>query len=238
VLAELNLADHLSRQWYFWGYTGYELGVPDLLWQSFGTRHYQTVIEVGANVGYYTLLLAAGVKQFSPGGVVHVFEPYEPVFRQLKRNVALNPRLPIVLNLAATTDRDGEVTLYIPACEHARTNASLVADLFDQNGTATVKAIRLDEYCESKQLSRLHLVKMDCEGAEPAVLRGMKRLLETDEPDLVIEVLPQTEEDLEAILRQTRYRRYLITAEGPQPAKRLVAHAHYRDYFLSTTPLS
>jgi FkbM family methyltransferase len=237
VAAELDLSEDMSRQWYFWGYSGYEFGLPDLLWRLLRERQYHTVIEVGANIGYYTLLLGAGVSRFAPDGKVHAFEPFERVFEQLQRNICLNPTLPVVLDCCAVTDVDGEAVLYIPSARDAGTNASLVAGLFEQKGGAAVPAVRLDGYCQTRGLSKVDLVKMDCEGAEPSVLRGMKEVLRSHQPDLVIEVLPQTADQLDLIFQHSLYHRYLITPEGPTLRESLAAHPHYRDYFLTTTPL-
>ncbi len=237
VLAELDLGHELNRLWYFWGYGGYERGLPDLLGHLFRERRYGTVIEVGANVGYYTLLLGAVTKEFNANGKVHAFEPFEPVFRQLQRNVALNATLPIVLNHVAVADFEGEAHLYTPASDNASTNASLVPGLFPQKGQATVRAIRLDEYCASHGLDQVNLVKLDCEGAEPAVLRGMGQMLFRQHPDLVIEVLPETEEELNAIFHDTAYHRYLIRPDGPCHLPRFIANLDHRDYLLTTTPL-
>lgn len=70
------------------------------------------------------------------------------------------------------------------------------------------------------------------------MLRGMRRLLESRQPDLVIEVLPQTENELEAMFQDSPYRRYRITADGPCLTERLAASFEHRDYLLTTTPLS
>src|SRR5260221_12032715 len=54
IKLELNLEDDLSRQWYFWGYNGYESALSRFAWRLFSERHYRITGEVGANIGYLT----------------------------------------------------------------------------------------------------------------------------------------------------------------------------------------
>jgi FkbM family methyltransferase len=239
VELELNLDDAMSREWFFWGYGGYEKSVVDLIKHLFAQRRYRTVIEIGANVGYFTLLLAAAARQYGGvGATVHAFEPFANVYPLLERNVSLNPNLPIVANRSAVSNADGEANLHLPADKEANRNASLVPGFFPQAGSEKVTAIALDSYCAKTGLPRLDLVKMDCEEAEPAVLDGMKARLESDHPDILCEVLPPVADKLEAIFRTTNYIRYLITDDGPRQVEGLAPHPEFRDYFLTTLPLS
>jgi FkbM family methyltransferase len=235
---ELDLEDDLCRQWYFAGYTRYECGVVELLWRLFAARSYRVVIEIGANVGYFSLLLAAAVRRFATTpGMVHVFEPNEHVFRMLERNAALNPQLALRLNREAVADVDGAVPFYLPAAVGANSNASLVAGLFAQQSPQDTKAIRLDSYCWQQGITAPDLVKMDCEGAEPRVFLGMEEMLKKGHTDLICEVLPSTAAALDDIFRPTAYTRYLIAEEGLRPVDRIEADAACRDYFLTTQPL-
>lgn len=237
VAAELNLDEDMDRTWYFWGYSGYERGVPEFLLRLTSERNYQTIIEVGANVGYFTLLLGTAVALNGPGTRVHAFEPFNPVFEQLNRNVALNPRLPITLHRAAVTDADGVANLFIPTDERAKTNASLIAGPFEQTGSDTVASVRLDSFSDNERLGRIDLLKMDCEGAEPSAVRGACHLLSECRPDVLCEVLPATAVELNHLFSRLPYHKYHITEAEPVLVDRLIADPRYRDYFLTTKPL-
>src|SRR5215211_7151148 len=67
-----------------------------------------TVFDVGANYGVYSLVLG---QEVGPSGRVHAFEPGEEALAQLRRNVALNPQLNVDSVPAALSDRDGSGTL-------------------------------------------------------------------------------------------------------------------------------
>ena len=61
IRAILDLSDDLSRIWHYWGYFDYEPGVTRLLYKLLQDK--TCVFDVGANIGYYTLLMAqAGVR--------------------------------------------------------------------------------------------------------------------------------------------------------------------------------
>lgn len=237
VRAELDLREDMDRHWYFWGYAGYEPGVPELVWRLARERQYRTVVEVGANIGYFTLYLAAAVQAVADGGRVIAFEPFPPVLRQLEANVRLNPDLPVTVEAAAVSAEDGVARLFVPADAHARTNASLVAGLFDQKGATEVPAVRLDTYLARHEVGKVDLLKLDCEGAEPMVLRGAERLLAEGRPDVICEVLPATADELERLVSGHPYRRYLITDSGPVVVDRLAPHERHRDYLLTVRPL-
>ena len=82
---ELDLNDDLSRHWYYWGYGYYELGATRL-WAHL-VRRATTIFDVGANIGFYTLLAAA---QLERRGTIHSFEPNPRVCRWLIHNRDLN----------------------------------------------------------------------------------------------------------------------------------------------------
>jgi FkbM family methyltransferase len=153
------------------------------------TRHFvrllrpgDCVIDIGANVGYYTVVAA---KLVSPGGCVHAFEASPQVVAGLVANAALNPSANIHVHTQAVTDRCGEIEFYTAAAN--RTGYSSIRDLGGQTAAvATVPTISLDSILD--ELPATRLVKIDVEGAELLVLKGMHRLLERDRPYVIFEI--------------------------------------------------
>jgi hypothetical protein len=80
------------------------------------------------------------------------------------------------------------------------------------------------------------LLKIDAEGAEASVLRGMGPLIDVWRPDIICEVLPPFEKDLDRFFSGKPYRKFLIADNSPQETDRLKAHPQFRDYYLSTAP--
>lgn len=153
------------------------------------TRHFvrlvrpgDCVLDVGANVGYFTLVAAllAG-----PAGEVHAFEPSPQVLPQLQSNAALNPQLPIVVHAQAVVDRCGTTSFHTAPAE--RTGYSSIRPLDPECGTAlTVPTVSLDSVLPS--LPSVRLVKIDVEGAETLVLQGMVQLIARDQPFIITEI--------------------------------------------------
>lgn len=132
-----------------------------------------TAVDVGANIGYVTLLLAQTV---GPGGNVHAFEPDPDNLLELERTVAQN-RLPNVrVHPCAVGDAEGVASL-----------ASGINARLRTEGTVPVRVRRLDDVLRGQ---RVDFLKIDVEGHEGAVLAGATRLLAEQRPRLFVEVHP------------------------------------------------
>lgn len=228
---ELDIRDDLSCKWYYWGYTNYELGTMRLFAALLKSK--RCIVDAGANIGFYSLLAAT---VFRHQGEVHAFEPHPEVFRWLARNSELNGFRDLHLNQAALSDIDGKVPLFLPANE-AWTNASLIEGFMLQQAPIKIDAMRFDTYCREHLNIPVDLLKVDVEGAEIKVLRGMGHLLDEWQPDIICEVLPPYEQELDEFFHDRPYRKFLITADDLVEVKQLKAHPFFRDYYLSCDPL-
>jgi len=226
IVARLDLADDFCRTWYFWGYERYEPGVARLLTSL--ARERRVIVEAGANIGYYTLLMATAQRE---GGVIHSFEPRPDVFSRLTENVTLNGLASVRLNDAAVSDVAGRATLYLPDSGN-REMASLDRTFAPATRSIEVRTVRLDEYCASNRLD-VDLLKLDVEGSEVRALEGLGALLRQRWPDIVCEVLPQYEAALNAMLAGTPYRRFLITEHGLEERTEMLGSLDARDYYLT-----
>ena len=131
-----------------------------------------TVADVGANIGIYTLYAARLV---GPAGRVYSFEPAPRTFELLKDNIQVNGFLEagiIDARCQAVLDRSGEceLTVYSDNSGHNTLFAGQQA-----GETVRAETVSLDQALDG--VARLDVVKVDAEGAEPFVLRGMSRLL-------------------------------------------------------------
>lgn len=140
------------------------------------------VLDVGANVGYYTLVAA---KMVGPTGTVHAFEASPDVFPWLETNAALNPAANIRIHACAVTDQCGETRFHTARSD--KTGFSSIRDLGAEGASvATVPTVALDSMLDD--LPAVRLVKIDVEGAELLVLRGMTNLIDRDQPFLISEI--------------------------------------------------
>jgi FkbM family methyltransferase len=137
-------------------------------------------VDVGANVGYFTLLAA------SLGASVIAYEPTPGVFERLRQNVALNNFTRVVLVNAAVADQPGTLTLYQSPDDPEANN------IFGEGSHAVeVPSVTLDEDLTNRGVQKIDLLKIDAEGAEPLVLAGATTLfLLSPAPTIIIEVNP------------------------------------------------
>lgn len=134
-----------------------------------------TIVDVGANIGYYTLLFS---KLTGESGRVYAFEPEPQNFALLQQNLARNGRTNVqVFNLAAS-DQGGESFLYLSTENHGDHQAYL-SDCERQKVRITMTP--LDD-CVTGPID---LVKMDVQGFEAHVLDGMRSIIATS-PRLTI----------------------------------------------------
>lgn len=145
-------------------------------------------VDIGANIGYDTLLASSRV---GPTGKVVSIEAAPRTFALLQRNLAANPGSSNVRAVnAAVSDRPGTLELY----EVNAANIGAATTLASRGGTlvASVEALPLDRILTPEELSRLRLIKMDVEGAEPPILRHLLEHLSTYPAtmDIVVEATP------------------------------------------------
>lgn len=129
-------------------------------------------IDVGANIGYFTLLLASMAKD----AVVHSFEPIPTNFHILALNVEMNQFRNVVLNNRAVGSEKRFSSEFSVAQDSAYssfrdTKRKVEIDRIE------VSVITLDEYIYEKGIGKVDFIKIDVEGAEKMVLDGAKRLL-------------------------------------------------------------
>jgi precorrin-6B methylase 2 len=151
-----------------------------------------TFIDVGANVGQYTLLASGLV---GSRGSVHSFEPEPRAFRILEENVSLNRLTNVSLTQCAVA----------AASEPAQ----------------SVPRLSLDDYVRDRQIDRVDLIKIDIDGGELDVLQGARRLLSSTHPQLIVEFAESNQAplghscaELADFLRQLGYDLFCIDSQG------------------------
>jgi FkbM family methyltransferase len=138
------------------------------------------VVDIGAHVDYFTLLLA---KLVGPTGKVIAFEPFPENFRVLNENVLMNDCRNVVLENLAVAATSGSASLR----SNDSNRLTYTASLGHGHPVVEVEAVSLDDYTSGLQ-ERIHLVMMDVEGVEEAVLQGMRSVLQRDLPTLLVEL--------------------------------------------------
>jgi FkbM family methyltransferase len=139
------------------------------------------VVDIGANIGYYTLLFA---RSAGPTGHVYAFEPDPENFALLAKNIALNGYTNVTLEQKAVAEATGTLRLYLAD----NVGDHRAYDSGDNRQFLEIPAITLDEYLQDRPVS---FIKMDIQGFEHTALKGMLQTLAANKPlTLVTEFWP------------------------------------------------
>jgi FkbM family methyltransferase len=141
-----------------------------------------TVVDVGAHIGYYTLLFSRLV---GPTGHVVAFEPVPKNFEFLSENLRLNRCTNVEPVNRAVLDRREQLCIEMPKNDPLPVGVSFANS--NNQGDVIVEAVSLDEYL-LEQTKRVDFLKVDAEGAEDRVLDGARALIERDHPVIMMEV--------------------------------------------------
>jgi FkbM family methyltransferase len=166
------MRDHQHRAMYFYGV--YEPEITSLFRRLVTPG--STVFDVGANAGYFAILSR------ELGATVHAFEPNPVVRALLEQSVELGPG-GIEVVPCACSDHAGTMPLYLSDPGETGRSGLMVA----RDTWVDVDVITLDEYARRTH-AYPQLVKIDVEGAEAGVIRGMSEMLRTVRPTLIIEL--------------------------------------------------
>lgn len=134
----------------------------------------QTVIEVGANMGYHTLAMA---EEVGAGGRIHAFEANPAIARLLDATIQVNGFLDrVTLHRKAALAQRGEVEFAIHPDHCGSAHLAVPEDQPCYSARARVPGVPLDEEV-GRLVGAVDLIRMDAEGSEPLVLRGAAWLL-------------------------------------------------------------
>jgi FkbM family methyltransferase len=199
------------------GLDGYERETSQTL-QFFFDRA-ATLVDVGANYGFYTILAGLWNRNLR----VVAFEPVPLIYEHLRRNVAINGlERRVLCESFALANFSGDAKFYLPQGEgkDCEATGTMAADSWQvRHGSPhfQVQAIRFDDY-DSLHPIKVDLVKIDVEDSEADVLTGMQRTIRRDRPFIVCEILPRNKEHKNERTRQIveslRYTAYWITPGG------------------------
>jgi len=146
----------------------------------------QVFLDVGANAGYFSLLASRRVGE---AGKVFAIEPNPVMVNQLRQNVQRSRLTNIAIVEAACSDSVDVRDLYV-GNPYNTGNSSLSRDNLAWAKSVKVTCTTVDLLVEKYGLDRLDLVKVDVEGAELQVLRGMSTTLKRLRPRIIVELVP------------------------------------------------
>jgi FkbM family methyltransferase len=156
--------------------SGERFFLTKMLKSSKNNNNHSIVVDIGANVGNYTLL----VKSINRNVIIHAIEPMPNTYKLLNANISGIDGIK-TYNLAMGKDRE-QLTMYDyndENSEHASMYKEVITELHNSQNVKqfNVEVIPLDEFCITHQIDTINLLKIDTEGYEYNVLLGAKRML-------------------------------------------------------------
>lgn len=126
-----------------------------------------TVLDIGANIGFYTLFFSDLV---GPEGRVYAFEPDELNFKYLKHNAEHKKN--VVFVPRAVTEKTGEIRLYRSEVNNADCKTY---DSGENRKSSAVQGVAIDDYFQNGE--KVNVIKMDVQGYEYFALKGMPKTI-------------------------------------------------------------
>lgn len=163
---------------------GYEKETAAFIAKSL--RQGNTVIDVGANEGFYSALSSRSV---GDTGRILAIEPDPVAVRCLRRNLVENECINVDIAEVCVGDTAGEITLHT---SHVNGVNSLVREnVIGPSKPLTVSCILLDELLKEQGITDVDLMKIDIQGGEFSCLRGAEKTIDAHHPVIVCELWPE-----------------------------------------------
>src|ERR1700719_3177692 len=171
-------------------------------------RPKDTCIDAGSQVGYYSCLF---VKLVGDKGRVSAFDANPQACPSTRRNLALNGSYSAEVIHAALADHGGTVPFHISTSD--QTGLSSLAPIPTCEETILVPRLRLETFLNERRVNSVRLLKIDVEGAEEMVLRGLGHFLDDHTIDYILlecfderlRLLNTSTEAVAAILKSAGY---------------------------------
>ncbi len=174
---------------------------PNIKKMYFGIYEYETVkflksqlkpgdtfIDIGANIGF---LSAIGAVCVGPKGQIHSFEPVPDYFSHLQKLANENPDYSINVNQYACGNVEGKSTIDLPNDGNIGWNTMVPSFIEEKKKSYEIEIHRLDNYIKGKNLHNVTLIKIDVEGYEFPVLKGLEEYLDlNNNPIFLVEIVP------------------------------------------------
>jgi FkbM family methyltransferase len=165
-------------------------------------------LDVGAFIGVITLMMVNELRRSHISSKVHSFEPFKETFSRLKDNIEYNQMTNnVVLNNIGLADKAGVQKMSINESSPG-SNQLISNSTEDHTKVNQVEINTLDDYLNMKSIEHIHLCKIDAEGVDDLVLKGMHQYLDSNSVDyLILEYEnAESQKNISKILEQYQFK--------------------------------
>ena len=218
-----NQTSYITQLLYWEGYQNFEY--TDIFIKLI--KKINVFYDIGANIGYYSLLAEIENKNIKVIG----FEPANGPLSYFRENIKINKFKNIRVESLALSDKEGEITFYeIRNKKYTYLEHNLAGEgnsgskMSGRNFVPiSVKTTTLDKYVENAKEANIDLIKMDTEGTEHFILENSDNVLKLMKPIIICETLFNTIElELEKLMRSYGYEFYNHTEMGLEKVNTIV----------------
>ena len=175
------------------------------------------VLEIGANIGYYMLLESQII---GSQGKIYCLEPVPQNVALLRKNIQINNLTNVEVYQLAAGGVNKTETIFIPS--HRNRSSLLPTQDLECKNKLTIQVTTMDEFLQDKE--KPNFIRMDVEGYELEVLKGMEKLLKSSHPlKIAIEVHPILKSDTEKLFRLMKKNGFRISCVTREPEPEILA---------------
>lgn len=172
-------------------------------------------IDVGAYIGIVTLIMSKALKNIKKKWKIHTFEPFEESFAKLQENINLDPASKnICLNQLAISEKSGVSTFKSYENTPGENHLELISSKKNNESSKILKNIKvlcLRDYIIKNHIKKVAICKIDTEGGDYFVIKGLHEFLEYRIVDyFIFEYQVNTYNMIKKILNDNGYTIYLL----------------------------
>jgi len=188
VYFKTNQTAYVTVRIFWYGYKSFEYSLIfiDLI------KNIKTFFDVGANIGYYTILGGSINKNIK----IISFEPSEGACQYIKNNIILNNLSKnVILEKSALSDNNGYTEFHevynpkYPSTPNLSGEHNIGTKMLKSMKMSNVKTITLDNYISKEKINSLDLIKLDTEGSEHLIIKKGINTIKKFKPIIICEIL-------------------------------------------------
>jgi FkbM family methyltransferase len=187
-------------------------------------RKNMVVFDIGAHFGYFTLLSR---KLVGEAGEVISFEPSPIPLNYLRKNIKINKFKNVFAEPLMVSDREDNFNLYYSGFGGTMSSFKKSPDLPYKK---KVLSVSLDKYCLKRNLHP-DFIKIDVEGADLLVIKGLKRTLSTKNIEILLELHHNklSKQEIKELIRLVRESHYKVYAVFPNQKGYIIKNFNFSD---------
>ena len=209
-----DLSSFIDRRMYLFG--EYEQELIEAFIAHLPLDRRGTILDVGANVGTHSLAFARHFR------TVHAFEPNPALWPSFERNVAINGLQNVRLHRLGLADKDDELSFHLIEKSNYGLGTFSEVEQYDLplKSVGKVPVAAGDKHLEETGVGPIDAIKIDVQGFEPEVIRGLAGTLTRYRPHVWIELGPGTKTKVDTLTGLQKLVHYPIEAFRFAPARR------------------